>query len=103
MQFTPLILGLALLAGCASRPGYDGQVRQSYRPGMTREEAHTLWALARLQASVSRPAAGWSATDDSNAQASRAVVHYERAHPEAQVQSSRCIGWGDTRAFHWSQ
>ena len=87
MRFTILISTLALLAGCASGPGYDEQVRQSYRVGMTREEAHTLLAGASLRSSVSRPAAGWSATDDSNDQAGRAAFHYERTHPDSAVQS----------------
>ena len=87
MKFTLLILTLALLAGCASGPGYDEQVRQSYRVGMTREEAHALLAGASLRSSVSRPAAGWSATDDSNDQAGRAAFHYERIHPDSAVQS----------------
>jgi hypothetical protein len=87
MRFTPFILVVALLSGCASGPGYDEQVKQSYRVGMTREEAHTLLAGATLRSSVSRPTAGWLATDDSNDQAGRAAFHYERAHPAPSVQS----------------
>jgi hypothetical protein len=54
---------------------------------MTREEAHALLTGASLRSSVSRPTAGWSATDDSHDRAGRAVFHYERAHPEATIQS----------------
>jgi hypothetical protein len=87
MRFGLFILVIGLLAGCASGPGYDEQVQQSYRPGMTRTEAHTLLAHAILRSSVSRPAEGWSATDNSNDQASRAAFQCERTHPEATVRS----------------
>src|SRR2546423_747956 len=92
MRFTPLILVLGLVAGCASRPGYDEQVRQSYRVGMTRDEAHTLLVGASLRSSVSRPTVGWSATDDSHDQAGRAAFHYERTHPDSPVQSCE-VDW----------
>lgn len=87
MRFALIILTVGLLAGCASGPGYDEQVRQSYRTGMTRDEAHSLLAYASLMSSVSRPASGWSSTDDSNQQASRAAFHFEREHPGARVES----------------
>ena len=82
-----LILVIGLFTGCTSGPGYDERVRQSYRVGMTREEAHTLLVGASLQSSVTRPAAGWSSTDDSDNQAGRASFRYERDHPESAVQS----------------
>src|SRR6185369_12573924 len=78
---------VGLLARCASGPGYDEQVKQSYRTGMSREEAHTALASANLLSSVTRPAAGWSATDGSNDRAGQAAFHYERNHPPSQVQS----------------
>jgi hypothetical protein len=87
LRFTPYILLLGFLVGCVSGPRYDEQVRQSYRTGMTRDEAHAVLVHARLLSSVSRPATGWSATDDSNHRAGRAAFHFERGHPEATVQS----------------
>lgn len=86
MRFPIAILAVGLLAGCASGPRYDEHVRQSYRTGMSRDEAHALLAQTALS-SVSRPAAGWSSTDDSNHQASRAAFHYERKHPGTKVES----------------
>ena len=86
MRFALIILSVGLIAGCASGPGYDEQVRQSYRTGMTRDEVHTLLGQSALS-SVSRPATGWSPTDDSNHQASRSAFHYEREHPGTSVAS----------------
>ena len=87
MRIASLILAVGLLGGCATGPGYDEQVRHSYRNGMTRDEAHAVLAYASLLSSVSRPPAGWSATDDSNHQANRAAVHFEREHPDTMVRS----------------
>jgi hypothetical protein len=52
MRFAPYILVLGLLAGCVSSPRYDEQVRQCYRAGMTRDEAHAVLVHARLLSSV---------------------------------------------------
>jgi len=87
MRFTPLLLALGLLAGCASGPSYDEQVAHLYRTGMTRDETHVALGPTGLLSSLSRPASGWSATDDSNHQASPAAFHFEREHPGATVQS----------------
>jgi hypothetical protein len=87
MRVALIIFTAGLFVGCASRPRYDEHVRQSYRTGMTREEAHALLAHANLMSSVPRPACGWSSTDDSNNQASRAAFHFERKHPDVKVES----------------
>jgi hypothetical protein len=84
MRFTPFILALAVLAGCVSGPHYDEQVRQSYRTGMSRDEAQARLAP---MSSVSRPTTGWSSTDKSNHQASRFAFYYERQHPDTRVES----------------
>jgi hypothetical protein len=91
VRFTPFILALALLAGCATGPHYDEQVRQSYRSGMSRDEAHALLAP---MSSVSRPTTGWSSTDDSNHAASRFAFHYEREHPNTRVESCEVYSVG---------
>jgi hypothetical protein len=85
MIFLVVMLSVGLLAGCASGPGYDEQLRQSYRTGMTLDEAHALLGQTVLLSSVARPQSGWSSTDDSNHQASRAAFHYERGHPGTSV------------------
>jgi hypothetical protein len=85
MRFGLIILTVGLLARCASGPGYDEQVRQSYRTGMSRDQAHGLLGQAGLLSSVLRPATGWSSAGDNNHQASRAAFHYEREHPNSTV------------------
>jgi hypothetical protein len=85
MRFTPFILALALLAGCATGPHFDEQVRQSYRTGMSRDEAHAL--LPAPMSSVSRPTIGWSSTDKSHHDASSFAFYYERQHPDTRVES----------------
>ena len=87
MRLTLPIVALGLLAGCATSRGYDEEVKQSYRVGMSRQEVHTLLAHASLRSSVSRPRAGWSITDEGNDQAARAAFHFERSHPGATVYS----------------
>jgi hypothetical protein len=86
LRLTLFILTFALLAGCETGPGYDEQVRRSYHAGMSRDEAHALLAQPAMS-SVSRPTTGWSPTDDTNHQASRAAFHYEREHPDTRVYS----------------
>lgn len=55
------------------------------RRGPHRDEAHALFTQTALS-SASRPTTGWSTTDDSNHQATRAAFRYEREHPNTRVE-----------------
>src|SRR5688572_19663110 len=85
MPLMLFIIILGLLAGCASGPRYDEQIKQGYRPGMSRDEAHTLLAHSRLRSSATRPATGWSASSKDDA--ARAAFHFARFHPGTTVQT----------------
>jgi hypothetical protein len=85
MRITLIFLALAFFASCTTRPRYDQQIKESYRTGMGREEAHALLTDSRLLTSASRPATGWSSTSDRGYDAGRAAFHFERAHPDTPV------------------
>ena len=87
MKLAYAILAAVLLAGCAGSPRHDEQLRQSYRTGMTRDEAHALLGQASLLSSVSRPASGWSPADGGDHQAGMAAFRHEHDHPGSDVAS----------------
>src|SRR5689334_22158266 len=87
MRFTPFILVVGLLAGCASSPHQDEQILRSYRVGMSHDEARAVLSGAKPLVSALRPSAGWSGAGDVPYKAARAALAFEGSHAGAVVQT----------------
>jgi len=94
MRLTPFLLVPCLVAACAIGPSYDEQIWQDYRVGMTRDEVHAMLAEADLLVTATRPPSGWSDTVEDDHGAARAARTFERAHPEATVETCE-VFWVD--------
>jgi hypothetical protein len=70
---------------CTFEPRYDETILNSYRVGMSRQDARSLPRDSSLPVSQERPSTGWSTTNDDYG-IPKAVIGFERTHGGLTVQ-----------------